>query len=69
MGAEERRMRVICEIKCHTPGNESEKKTVNVINGTTSATVIIHVDDVMIEISANELTSAIQRARLNVFGE
>ena len=62
-------MKVICEIQCHTPGRESEKKTVNVINGTNSATVILHVDDVMIEISANELTSAIQRARLNVFGE
>ena len=62
-------MKVICEIQSHIPGKESEKKTVNVINGTTSATVILHVDDVMIEISANELTSAIQRARLNVFGE
>ena len=62
-------MKVICEIQCHTPGRESEKKTVNVINGTNSATVILHVDDVMVEINAIELKSAIQRATLNVFGE
>ena len=62
-------MKVLCEIKCHTPGKESEKKVVNVINGTNSATVILHVDDVMVEINANELKSAIQRATLNVFGE
>ena len=62
-------MKVICEIKCHTPGREAEKKTVNVINGTNSTTVILHVDDVMVEINATELKSAIQRATLNVFGE
>ena len=59
-------MKVICEI---TDYSNPAKPNIRVHNGFSSGMVVLEIKEERYVVSADELISAVQRAKLNVMGE
>ena len=59
-------MKVICEI---TDYSKPAKPNIRVHNGSSSGMVELEIKEERYVVSADELISAVQRAKLNVMGE